>query len=513
VISADFGAAKKTVAKPVAKKLAPVASDKTANKRLQAALATLGKIAKSPSLSAIKADGALGPKTVAAVNLAFTKHLGPGQAPAELRTGALTLAFIATNANSLAGLIETEVRRRGVAPASPTTVAKATAIQSVTQAPTATPANAKASAKRLQAALVALGKVTGSAKLKVAVDGAPGKATAAAVNWAFIQHIGVGQAPAAYRTGQLTVEYIKSNADALATVVEAEVKRRASSPAVAAPSSAVTKQAVRDLQIALVNLGKAAGSAQLKAVKADGALGPATVNAVNLAFTKHIGPGQADASLRTGRLTLADVKANITPLIQLIFKETRRRGAAAMIPTTAPIPVKNKSGKTVMATKVQTASGTTYKVKDPETNNTYFTTDPTTAEPEPIPGPEPTPEQEAVAAQASAESGGVVEPKRIDKKAAARAADDVIAPSLAPPSDGGGVGPGTGVTTTPGGDEGGGGGGEGGESVVSKYKFALIGGGLLLAGGIGFLALRKRGGSTSSAPTRSFQPSRKMVRA
>ena len=105
----DFGAAKTAVGKTTAK-------------RLQAALVTLGKVTGSATLKAIVVDGAIGAKTVAAVNWAFTKHLGAGQAPAELRTGKLDLAFVKANAGMLADLIETEIARRGGTAASPATV-------------------------------------------------------------------------------------------------------------------------------------------------------------------------------------------------------------------------------------------------------------------------------------------------------------------------------------------------------------------------------------------------------
>jgi hypothetical protein len=200
---------------------------KGAAKRLQAALLVLGKIAKSPSLSAIKVDGAIGAKTATAVNLAFTKHLGPGQAPAQYRTGKMPLAYIKTNANTLAGYIEAEIQRRGGTPISSGVVTKAALTKAIKSAPAAAPVASKDVAKRLQLALVTLGKMTGSKPLlAVKVDGALGAKTAAAVNWAFTHHIGPGQAAAQYRTGNLPLDYIKGNASVLASMIEAETKRR-----------------------------------------------------------------------------------------------------------------------------------------------------------------------------------------------------------------------------------------------------------------------------------------------
>jgi lysozyme family protein len=220
----EFGAAKKKVVKKTAAKTASGGSASAA-KRLQAALVSLGKVVGSAKLKVV-VDGAVGPKTVAAVNWAFTNHIGAGQAPADLRTGALTLAFVKANEGALADLIETEIARRGGTTASPATAAKGAAIQSIQTAPAASGTSSKADVKRLQTALVNLGKVAGSTKLKVAVDGAAGPKTVAAVNWAFTQHIGSGQAPADLRTGALDLAYIKGHAAGLAAIIETEVKRR-----------------------------------------------------------------------------------------------------------------------------------------------------------------------------------------------------------------------------------------------------------------------------------------------
>ena len=80
---------------------------------LQTALKALGNAAGSATLKAIVTDGLIGPKTTAATNLAFTAHIGPGQAPANFRTGALSQAEVAANADVLAGLVALEAERRG----------------------------------------------------------------------------------------------------------------------------------------------------------------------------------------------------------------------------------------------------------------------------------------------------------------------------------------------------------------------------------------------------------------
>lgn len=80
---------------------------------LQNALRALGKATKDTILTAVAADGVIGPATQAAVNRALTAHIGSGQAPAALRTGTLTVSAIAQNATQIGGLVTAEVGRRG----------------------------------------------------------------------------------------------------------------------------------------------------------------------------------------------------------------------------------------------------------------------------------------------------------------------------------------------------------------------------------------------------------------
>jgi len=83
-------------------------------KGLQNALRLLARAARDGSLM-VGVDGRPGPRTVAAVNNAFTRHIGAGQAPAALRTGRLTAADVAKNAQTLGVLALTEVKRRRAA--------------------------------------------------------------------------------------------------------------------------------------------------------------------------------------------------------------------------------------------------------------------------------------------------------------------------------------------------------------------------------------------------------------
>jgi len=80
---------------------------------LQTALKALGQGVGTPSLKALVTDGLIGPKTTDATNYTFTHHIGPGQAPANFRTGTLSQATVAANASALAQLVEAEAQRRG----------------------------------------------------------------------------------------------------------------------------------------------------------------------------------------------------------------------------------------------------------------------------------------------------------------------------------------------------------------------------------------------------------------
>jgi hypothetical protein len=102
---------------------------------LQTALVALGKGIGDNILSKIVIDGLIGPKTTAATNRALTVHLGAGQAPANLRTGSLSQAIVVSQAEAIAGLIETEVKRRGFTVPTPK---KASAVKKAVAKPVAT---------------------------------------------------------------------------------------------------------------------------------------------------------------------------------------------------------------------------------------------------------------------------------------------------------------------------------------------------------------------------------------
>jgi lysozyme family protein len=84
-------------------------------KDLQLAIAALSRVVKDTSL-AIKADGAIGPKTVAATNKALKSYARA--APARFRTGKLTTVDVRNQADIFAKILNDEIAGRGANPAS-----------------------------------------------------------------------------------------------------------------------------------------------------------------------------------------------------------------------------------------------------------------------------------------------------------------------------------------------------------------------------------------------------------
>lgn len=81
---------------------------------LQSALKALGTaVGGDTSLTKLTVDGVVGPGTAAAVNHAFTVHIGAGQAPENFRTGDLSIEDVAADAAQLTSLINAEITRRG----------------------------------------------------------------------------------------------------------------------------------------------------------------------------------------------------------------------------------------------------------------------------------------------------------------------------------------------------------------------------------------------------------------
>jgi len=309
---------------------------------LQRALVSLARSTNDASLG-VKVDGIVGPATTAVTNRALLKYAT--RAPANYRTGRLTIAQVRTNAGALANILNAEAKARGQK-APPTTAVKPKA---KAPAPARMPANTpvavkaavndKAAVTALQNAVRALGATVGDRVLRIGVDGIAGQGTAAGVNRALTKY--VTNADRALRTGKLTVAQIRGNAKLLTTVIVAETaKRRAATPkAKASPKAAVlapskmrvtraNKSGVAGLQEALALLGRLAKDPMLVTVKADGIVGPITARAVNRAFTSYIDKTEAPAQYRTGKLTTAAVIASLGPLTTYLRQEIDRQQTA-----------------------------------------------------------------------------------------------------------------------------------------------------------------------------------------
>lgn len=324
--------------------------------QLQAAIRALGTAVRDKSI-VIAADGVLGPGTARAVNIVFTRHIGPGQAPANYRTGALTVAQIASQAATMTQIVQRELSRRAgmatVPAPAPRPGAPAPRPGATAPAPVATAKPTKAMIIPLQQALVYLSQQARDRSLALKVDGALGPGTARAVNRAMSVHVGPGQAPANLRTGALTIPQIAAAAPQLAQIIRMEALRRQQAPArpgtptaptrpgapaVPAPA-APSKATAIALQQALVYLSQQARDKSI-AVKVDGKIGPGTAKATNRAMTVHVGPGQAVPALRTGALTVGMIASLAGQLAQVIRMEAYRRqsgGGAAPRPG-APMP-------------------------------------------------------------------------------------------------------------------------------------------------------------------------------
>lgn len=151
----------------------------------------------------------------------------------------------------------------------------------------ATKAALKTAAKRLQTALVLLGRTAGDTTLaSIKIDGAAGQKTADAVNRVFTKHIGAGQAAAQYRTGKLPLTYVQSDANTIAAIIEKEIVRRGGavvSPAVAVAgtakykaslkkAAALAKQAAKAKTAAVKTSAKRAAALKAAKVKSDAAV-------------------------------------------------------------------------------------------------------------------------------------------------------------------------------------------------------------------------------------------------
>lgn len=295
---------------------------------LQTALGALAAVVGDSSI-AVTADGIVGPATARAANRALSQYVK--SAPAALRTGALSVAAVKQNANKIAQLVQAEaVKRRGSKRTAPAPRQPIAAMPRKVVGPIAAPVT-KALALALQNSVRQLGAAVNDKALAIKADGIIGPGTVAAVNRALTRH--VATAPANMRTGALNLDTVKAAAQTITTLLLGEIARRKAAAAKAPKSQAKakptppktsrpSKAAVQRLQAALRALGQAVRDKALSAVKVDGIVGPATVNATNLAFAKYA--TEAPSQLRTGRLTLATVVAALDEITGEIEAETAR---------------------------------------------------------------------------------------------------------------------------------------------------------------------------------------------
>ncbi len=286
---------------------------------LQRALVSLALATRDNALAAGGTDGLLGKKTLAGVNRALVKYVG--NAAPDLRIGRLTFQQVRVGAEKLAGLISNEAQRR-----------------EGSGAPVALPAppvpKSRALVQRLQRGMRALADVTKDRSLYIATDGVVGPGTTQAVNRALLKY--VSEAPPQWRTGKLSVEAVKSGVMALIPHVEtalARLQKEAQkkpapppAPPPAKPTAKPAREAVTELQRALYNLGTLLKDNRLK-IPDDGVIAPKTVAAVNYAFTKYIGAGEAPDQFRTGLLTLASVAGGVDALTGYVQQEVARAQA------------------------------------------------------------------------------------------------------------------------------------------------------------------------------------------
>lgn len=304
---------------------------------LQNALRALGARVGDRRLL-IAADGLVGPKTTGAVNRAFTKHIGPGQAPASYRSGKLTIVDVRRNAAALAGLVTDEVNRRGGAPVVPLKPKK-----KVPTAPGRRPRLVKSpEGQMLQRALRALGGATGDKALLIAADGIIGPKTTAAANIALSKY--VAEAPPRLRGGNLTLAEVIKSAKEITKFIDAQLRKGVApkpgaQPVKPAPADdkpprihPSIRQHVADLQKDLGRLAQVVGDRTL-AVKVDGIMGPKTLAALHRAFTTYI----RNVPKRLQKLSIHDARSNARTLSSWIDLEIKQR-TKTPTPTTPPAP-------------------------------------------------------------------------------------------------------------------------------------------------------------------------------
>lgn len=303
-------------------------------RRLQNALNALAQATGDRAL-AVKADGLTGPGTASATNRAMVAYVT--NAPSNLRTGKLAAKQLPALAAVLASNIENEATRRRGKGAAPAPAAKAAAAKAAPgKIVVAAAPPTKVDVRRLQVALAALGARVGDRTLAaVKADGVMGPKTAAAANLALSKF--TPNAAPGLRTGKLSTGQITSQAGAIAMLIEASTKTGAAvGPAAASPAASAND--LRDLQQGLIALGTKFRDKVL-AIKADGKMGPKTAAAVNRALVQYV--PTAPLELRSGRLTPAQILAQVSPIKAVVVATVNQRSGlapGAFGPPSPPIP-------------------------------------------------------------------------------------------------------------------------------------------------------------------------------
>jgi len=185
--------------------------------RLQQGMRALADVTRDRALY-ISTDGSVGPGTTRAVNRALQKYVS--EAPAQWRTGKLTVNTVKSGVAALIPHVETAIARLRKAaakkppPPPPPAPKKPTVAKPAREAVT-----------QLQRSIYNLGKTIKDTRLQIADDGVIGPKTAAAVNYLFTKYITAGEAPEQFRTGRLTTASIAGAVDTLTGYVQQELQR------------------------------------------------------------------------------------------------------------------------------------------------------------------------------------------------------------------------------------------------------------------------------------------------
>lgn len=338
----------------------PVTS-KDAIKRLQTAIKSLWPLANDRSLD-IVVDGVVGPKTQAAVNTAFQKHITGHKLPLPM-----SVKTIQDSANTLAQSVENRVKQMKV-PGQAAITAQANTDAAKAKNPTQAAAIDKASIVALQKAVSDLGKAVKNPALNIAVDGILGPKTTAATNLALSKYVrGV---TAALKSGKLSQSEILSGAVGITKLIQNELIALAKEPPKQQPIAATQAKAVQAQST--VNAAKAAAPSKAAAVDkavikalqtainaiamivnqpsitltVDGIVGPKTQAALNRVLIQYV--PATPAQMRSG-LTIAQINNAAAAITTLINDEITKLQAAKNKAISAAESAKGKLDESTVA--------------------------------------------------------------------------------------------------------------------------------------------------------------------